>query len=217
MYKTFELLESKLCFYNRSCSVIYNDDRFKQKIVYKLDTDKFEIVDSRFLDLSIKTRDYLILSKFDMKLVNMFHIEHLLSKCLSDLSIKERLFVKIISLIYRSKESKKIIVFNDVLTYLNDSDKSLIFNFLNKNNILFYNFTSDIDEVLYCKYLVVFSNNLVAIEGNTNSVLKEEKLLKRMGFCLPFTVELSTQLKAYNVIDNIYYSMDRLVDDLWNN
>ena len=47
------------------------------------------------------------------------------------------------------------------------------------------------------------------------SAQEEEKLIKHNGFSLPFVVDLSYQLKDYGVIDKEYYSVDRLVSDLW--
>jgi hypothetical protein len=53
------------------------------------------------------------------------------------------------------------------------------------------------------------------LEGSTLSVLKEEKLLKRLGYKLPFVVDLSLQLNAYNLIDSIFLDEEVLVNKLW--
>ena len=47
-------------------------------------------------------------------------------------------------------------------------------------------------------------------------VVKEETILKRLGYELPFYVDLSIQLKLYGLIDNICYSSEELEDSLWN-
>ena len=54
------------------------------------------------------------------------------------------------------------------------------------------------------------------MEGSKEGVLKEEKILKRIGFGLPFVVDLSVQLKLYKVLDKVYFDMESLVKDLWN-
>ena len=46
-------------------------------------------------------------------------------------------------------------------------------------------------------------------------VLKNEKLLKRIGLSLPFMVELSLLLKDYNLVDNIYLDNKTLKGILW--
>ena len=104
---------------------------------------------------------------------------------------------------------------DDVLTFLNDKQKYLILKYIKDNNIIFYNFTSDIEEVLFTKYLIALSASGVIVEGSTKSVLKEEKILKHNGFSLPFVVELSTHLKDYGILDKEYYSLEKLVNELW--
>ena len=63
---------------------------------------------------------------------------------------------------------------------------------------------------------MVYDNNNLVIEGKKETILKEEKLLKKLGYGLPFVVDLSTQLNYYGVFTKIYYEMDDLVGDLWN-
>ena len=46
-------------------------------------------------------------------------------------------------------------------------------------------------------------------------ILKEEKIIKHNGFSLTFVVDLSHQLMDYDLLDKEYYSIDRLVSDLW--
>ena len=53
------------------------------------------------------------------------------------------------------------------------------------------------------------------MEGKKEAVLQEEKILKKLGFSLPFIVELSKGLKYYQVVDKIYFNNVELVNDLW--
>ena len=68
---------------------------------------------------------------------------------------------------------------------------------------------------MFTKYLIALSASGVIVEGSTKSVLKEEKILKHNGFSLPFVVELSTHLKDYGILDKEYYSLEKLVNELW--
>ena len=81
---------------------------------------------------------------------------------------------------------------------------------------MYVNITSDIEETLFSQYLIVLGEKGVLVEGEVKKVLMEEKLLKKLGFNLPFVLDLSLQLKAYEVIDQEYYDLDKLVNDLWN-
>ena len=54
------------------------------------------------------------------------------------------------------------------------------------------------------------------MEGYKEDILKEEKILKKLGFNLPFIVELSNGLKYYGLVNKLYYDNESLVSDLWN-
>lgn len=109
---------------------------------------------------------------------------------------------------------KKVIFYN-VLNNLEDNEINKLFDYLKSNNIMFINATNDIELALYTDYLIVYDEENILIEGSTIEVLKNEKLLKRIGIHLPFIVELSLLLKDYNLIDNIYLNKESLVNILW--
>lgn len=109
---------------------------------------------------------------------------------------------------------KKIIFFN-VFKELKEDKIKEIYEYLNEHHILYINVTNDIEEVLLTKYLIVYDKEKILIEGSTLEVLKNEKLLKRIGLSLPFIVELSLYLKDYNLIDKIYLNKESLVGVLW--
>lgn len=111
--------------------------------------------------------------------------------------------------------NSSFVVLNDVLRYLKEKDVHLFLKKLEDNNIHFVNITSKIEEVLYSQKLIVYTDNKVQIEGPVVSVLKEEKILKNLGFSLPFIYDLSLQLNYYGLIDSIYLDEKVLVDKLW--
>ncbi len=107
------------------------------------------------------------------------------------------------------------VVFNDVLRYLKESDLQKLLKKLENNNIHFVNITSRVEEALYSQRMIVYTENKVQIEGPVVSVLKEEGILKKLGFALPFIYDLSLQLNYYGLIDSIYLDEKVLVDKLW--
>ena len=45
--------------------------------------------------------------------------------------------------------------------------------------------------------------------------MKYDRALNKIGIELPFIVDLSNKLSAYNMIDKIYFDMEEMVDDIW--
>lgn len=129
--------------------------------------------------------------------------------CLSDLTY-EKLFEKL------EFFPNKQVIFNETLFGFSDSEKKEIFELLKKQNISFIYVTSNVDEVLYGDYVIVYDNNRKVLEGNVKEVLKDEKTLKRLGYGLPFVVDLSIQLNYYDILNKVYYDLDELVGVLWN-
>ena len=82
-------------------------------------------------------------------------------------------------------------------------------------HILIFYVTNDIEDTVYFDYLIVLKNNNVAMEGKTMLVLKEEKLMKLLGFSIPFYVNMSRQLGYYGLLKDICLSKEELEDKLW--
>ena len=110
----------------------------------------------------------------------------------------------------------KRVVFNESWYNLRNNEKKVIIELLKKQNINFVNITSNIEDSLLSDYIVVFDENKKVLEGNTEVVLRNEKVFKKLGYGLPFVVDLSIQLTYYDILDKVYYDMDKLTEDLWN-
>ena len=111
-------------------------------------------------------------------------------------------------------KNKRVIFFN-VLNNLKENELNKLFRFLKDNDIKFINITNNMELCLYTDYLIILDNDNVLIEGLTLEVLKNDKLLKRLGFELPFLVDLSLLLKDYNLVNKIYLNNESLVGALW--
>ena len=51
--------------------------------------------------------------------------------------------------------------------------------------------------------------------GPKEEVLLEEKKFNNLGLALPFMAELSIKLKYYDLIDDLIFDMDEMVNKLW--
>lgn len=110
----------------------------------------------------------------------------------------------------------KQVIFNETMYGLKLDEKMEIFKLLKKQNISYINVTSNVEDAIYSDYIFVYDGNKLVLEGNRNEVLKEEKTLKRLGYGLPFVVDLSIQLNYYDIFNKVYYDLDELVRALWN-
>ncbi len=108
------------------------------------------------------------------------------------------------------------VVFNESLSVLSKKEKLIIFNLLEKQNISYIIVTSDVEDTIYSDYIIVYDGNKKVLEGNKEMVLKNEKILKKTGFGLPFAVELSSGLVYYDILDRVYFDIDSLMEVLWN-
>ena len=112
--------------------------------------------------------------------------------------------------------SSKTIVFRETFYYLKEEEKEEILKLLIRQKINYIIITSNIEDVLYANNLVVYKDSNIVLEGSTKEVLKKEKDLKKLGYGLPFAVDLSTQLNYYDIFQKVYYDISTLVEDLWN-
>lgn len=118
--------------------------------------------------------------------------------------------------IKKIKELDKIILFNS-LHLLNNNSIDKLIKYLKDTNKDFIIITNNIEDVIYTDYLIIIDElENILIEGNTYKVLEESKLLKRLGFNIPFYYEMSNLLMDYGLVNKVYLNKDDLVGALWN-
>ncbi len=109
----------------------------------------------------------------------------------------------------------QVFIIDDLFTYLNVKERLAIIDTANKNNKIIINLTTDSKDVLLFPYLMVINNYDIVMEGNNKEIIKEEKMFSNIGIKLPFIVQLSKELKDYNVINDYAYSSEELISLLW--
>ncbi len=113
----------------------------------------------------------------------------------------------------------KILILDEALSMIDPYDKTEIMKMLKKyhkdTNTTILNFTSDIEETIYCDRIVGLYKGQIGIDGPVKAVLEEERAMKKLGLDLPFIVDLASRLKLYGLIDDIELDMDKMVDKLW--
>lgn len=211
--RSFKVNSGNILINNEEINQIDNINKYVISVfddeIYIRDTLKEEMMFS-LENLGYPPRE--IMSKINY-LFKYFDLEYLKDNNISLLNKEERIIVKILSYIVLNPI---VIAFDDLFKWLSKDFKEKLISYLKENNITLINVVSSLEDALFTEYIYVFmENGKVACEGKTIPVLKEEKLLKRLGFSLPFMIDLSIQLQYYNLIDDVYINKRELIDKIW--
>lgn len=155
---------------------------------------------------------YLLLDTKQKKLVqDLFPNVNLMNNP-NTLKNKEKIKLSILKGILSNKE---YVSFDNILVYLSKKEKEYIIKYLKDNNIKFIIVSNDLSDLFNTDETYILNGGEIIAYGLSDKILLEEKLLKRLGFALPFMIDLSLQLKDYNLIKNVYLDKEMLVDKLW--
>lgn len=138
-----------------------------------------------------------------------FDVEDLKNK---ELIKKDKMVIAIMNALSLKRE---VLILDNIFNYLDSSFKKKLIKYLKDKKITLINIVSNEEDTLYTDYLVVLYDKGIAIEGPTLAVFKEEKLIRRLGFNLPFYVDLSIQLELYGLLDDIYLNKEAMVKNIW--
>lgn len=113
--------------------------------------------------------------------------------------------------------NEKKIIFYKVLDNEDGEKIKKLFDALRNKNIYFINVTNNMELSILTKYLKVYDNEKILVQGNIKDIMNNNrKELEKLGIGLPFVIELSTYLQDYGLVDELYYDIDSLVRFLWN-
>lgn len=156
------------------------------------------------------------IEKSVIELAKTFGISKLLDKKTIDLTNSEKQEVQlVISLLHKPD----ILLLDNPFSMMNKKTKDRIMGALKKyqkeNKLTIILATTNLEDVLDTDYLYILNDGDIIIEGKPLDVFEEDTILNKLGFSLPFMVDLSLKLKFYELLDNIEVDMNRMVDVLW--
>jgi len=175
---------------------------------YNYNVDMIELINN---NTEVITKNNLVdINDIPLKILENYNCLELRSK--EKLTTIDEIKLNILKSLISNKDT---IVFYDILNYIDNKTKSQVIKELKEKEKQIINYTTEIEETLLLDYLMVIHENKIIMEGSTQDILKEEKIIKKLGFNLPLIVELSNGLKYYNVINKTYFDIESLVDVLW--
>jgi len=134
---------------------------------------------------------------------------------ISELNVNQKQLVCLASALVHNPQ---ILILDESLALLDALEKDKILKLLKdlkRKGLIIINITHDIEDTLISDEIIVLDKGKVVLKGRKNKVYNSEKILKPLGFDLPFMVELSNRLMFYGLIDHVIYDMEEMVDMLW--
>ena len=150
------------------------------------------------------------------EVTNLLKIDDLIDKKIDSLSISEKARVLFaVSIIHKPT----LLLLDNPFSMLSKNDRmfmnNIIMKLVKKEHMTVLMTSNDMSDALYADYLYVLDNGMVIVEGPPLKVMQEDKLLNRFNISIPFMVDLSNKLMFYNLVDDVFVDMDRMVDKLW--
>ena len=155
------------------------------------------------------------INKKIIKISKFFEIENLLNKKITSLSKsdKNKLLI-ILALIHEPK----VLVLDDIFYDMTSKTQKFMLEKLkelNSDGLTILNITSKLDTIYDSDLIYVLNNFKIEDEGTKEEILNEDSYLNSIGLEIPFIIDLSLKLKFYDLIDKIYFNLDKLEEDLW--
>lgn len=196
------LTDYDIWFLKHNIAVCLNDFNFKTAYVKE---ELLYYQDKLGIDRNISFANIEKFAKF-------FNIAELLDSPIIYLTIYEKAFIKILSLLIINPT---ILGIDDLMTYLDNSLKLKIIKYAKENKINIINITTDKEELLLGEYVVIIEKFKVIAYDKVATILNDEKLLTSAGMKPPFIAELSTGLNYYDLLKKKYFDSKSLVGAIW--
>lgn len=113
----------------------------------------------------------------------------------------------------------KILFLDDASSMMSKDERKKFLEILHFFNLEFNTTiimsTSKLDETLDTDYLYLLDNGKIVLSGKPIDILKDDNIINKLGLSIPFMLDLSVKLKDYDLIDDVVFDMERMVDLLW--
>ena len=182
--------------------VCLNDETFYTPFVY-------DELTYHLISLDLPSKDIVTKVK---RLLDYFSLEDYANERIDNLPLNIRMLVKVLSYLIIEPE---LLGIDDILIYLDDVDKELVYKYIKKKKISLINVISDLDDIVYGDKVLIMNHLKGILYGDNKVIMEDNSILPYMGIRLPFVVDLSQNLILYNVVDKVYIDKGKLVKAIW--
>lgn len=113
----------------------------------------------------------------------------------------------------------RILILDEAFMMIDINEREKILKILKEYNkkkrVTILSFTHNLDEAVYSDRLVILNSGKVIVDGPFPMVFDEERVMRKIGLEVPFSIELSQKLRVYGLVNKVYLDIERLVDDVW--
>jgi energy-coupling factor transport system ATP-binding protein len=149
-------------------------------------------------------------------IVDLFDLKNYLNNNPAELPFHQK---QIVLLAVALMHKPKLLFLENALSFLDNRHYDKIFKILTmlcQEEDLTVIMTTDISyQTLLCDDLYVIDDGKIVFNGSPSEVYSHDKEIIKLGLEIPFIFDLSLKLKFYELVDHIYFDIDRLVEDLW--
>ena len=146
------------------------------------------------------------------ELAKFFKISNLLSERIDLLTIEKRILIKILALLIIKPQ---IFGIDNLLSYLNETDKKNLITFCASNKMTLINCTNNGEDLLISDKVLLLNDMKAIFYGDKKELLNGNTILPYIGINLPFTAEMSQNLVLYVILNKVYLDEKKLVDKIW--
>lgn len=198
----FKIISSKIPY---TGNIMINDKDIKRykDILY---------LDENYVN-SMKGKVYNYLDGVDNKIIDFLEIEEYLEKDLGRLD-KD---IKIKISIAKYMDSLDVLVVDNMFCWLDKNTRNKIYKKLksvSKKKIVII-ITNNMEDLIYSDRIILLNKGNVVIDDVRDNFYLDKKSVEKYKVDLPFLVDLSYNLKLYDIIDDIYFDIGKLVDAIW--
>lgn len=113
----------------------------------------------------------------------------------------------------------RILILDEALLMIDVNERKKILEILRTYNeekrLTIISFTHNLEEAIYSDRLIILNKGKVVVDGSFPMVFDEERVMRKIGLEVPFSIELSQKLRVLGVLDDLTLDLERLVSKLW--
>lgn len=140
-------------------------------------------------------------------LCELLDFDKYLNESIINLTLSEKQTLVFITILL---EKPQVLVLDNAFVYLTKKTKEILLQTLNELNITIINTTTGIEELLYADNIAIIENKSILINDTKENIFKNDYLKS-----YPFIIDLSKKLCSYELINNIIYTQEELVEEIW--